>query len=83
MPKEKAKIIDLNIADEKELADFKPIGPERAKALVDYRNANGYFEDWSDLLSVPGFDERLVDRLENNPAVTLGTEPEEFGGAEE
>lgn len=83
MAREKAKIIDLNTASEEELAQFKLIGPEKAKALVQYRNANGYFEDWSDLLSVPGFDETLVDRLESNEAVTLGTEPEEFGGAEE
>ncbi len=84
MPRQKTAQIDINAASEQELASMEMIGPKRAKDLIKYRNQNGPFEDWSDLLNIQGFDEKLVDDIENSGA-TLGTEAaeeEEEGGGD-
>src|SRR5262249_52498896 len=47
--------IDLNTADRTELAQVPGIGPERAKAIEEYRNAKGRFRSVEELQEVSGF----------------------------
>jgi len=44
--------INLNTANEEELSEIKGIGKKRAHEIVQYRNRNGEFEDWNDLLGL-------------------------------
>jgi len=82
MPR-KTEEIDLNTATEEELSRVRTIGPEKARQILEYREENGPFEDWSDLLQVEGFDENMVDNLEKSGQFILGTEEEEEGEGEE
>jgi competence protein ComEA len=55
-----ALAVDINTADEKELATVKGIGPAKAKAIVDYRKKNGPFKSVDDLTNVKGFDAKSI-----------------------
>ena len=46
--------IDLNHADAEELTALPGVGAVTARAIVDYREANGPFASLEDLLKVPG-----------------------------
>jgi competence protein ComEA len=53
--------INLNKADANVLASVKGIGPKKAKAIVNYRNAKGKFKSVKDLTNVRGIgDKRLA-----------------------
>jgi competence protein ComEA len=82
MPR-KTEQIDLNSATIDELSKVSMIGRERARRLVDYREENGPFEDWSDLLDVEGFNEKLVDDIEQSGNFFIGSEEEEEWEEEE
>lgn len=60
------KQINLNTADFEELADLPNVGEERAQDILEYREENGPFENWDDLLHVPGFSQRLVENLKQS-----------------
>ena len=50
--KKKAKAVNINTADAKTLSEIKGIGIKTAKAIVNYRNKNGKFKYYEDLLDV-------------------------------
>jgi competence protein ComEA len=52
--------VDINTADEKELASVKGIGPAKAKAIVDYRKKNGPCKSVDDLTNVKGLDAKSI-----------------------
>jgi competence protein ComEA len=55
--------VDINTADENELATVKGIGPAKAKAIVDYRKKNGPFKSVDDLTNVKGFDPKTISNV--------------------
>ncbi len=55
--------ININTADEELLAELPGIGPSRAAAIVEEREANGNFESADDLTRVSGIGEATVDRM--------------------
>jgi len=55
--------VDINAADAAALEEVKGIGPVRAKAIVDYRNANGPFVSVDDLTKVAGIGAKSVGQL--------------------
>lgn len=62
--------IDLNRAEEAELALLPGIGEVKAGRIVRYRTAHGPFRGLEDLLAVEGISESVLDRL--RPYVTSG-----------
>lgn len=58
-----AATINLNAATQAQLAALQPIGAVKAKAIVDYRTANGCFKALSDLLKVKGVTQADVDAI--------------------
>ncbi|GAE31678.1 helix-hairpin-helix domain-containing protein [Alkalihalobacillus hemicellulosilyticus] len=54
----------INTADEKELETLPGIGPQKAAAIIAYREENGPFRSVEELQSVSGIGEKSVERLE-------------------
>jgi competence protein ComEA len=61
--------IDINSADAPALEQVKGIGQSRAKAIVEYRNANGPFASVDDLTRVPGIGEKSINQLRDQLTV--------------
>lgn len=59
--KQVQQTIDINSADVKQLALLKGVGLKRAKAIVEYREANGEFASLEDLLKVKGIGESVLE----------------------
>lgn len=58
-----ALTVNINTADEETLADLlNGIGASRARAIIEYREANGPFESAADLEEVRGVGDRIVER---------------------
>lgn len=57
------QIIDLNHADIHLLQLLPGIGPRRAEAIVEERQARGAFVSLEDLQRVPGIGPRTIDRI--------------------
>ncbi len=55
--------INVNTADAELLAELPGIGPSRAEALIEEREANGAFESVEDLERVSGIGPATVDRM--------------------
>src|SRR4030042_1028738 len=55
--------INLNRAEAWLLDALPGIGPDRAKAIVDYRNQNGSFHRTEDLLNVQGIGNTTLDTI--------------------
>lgn len=55
--------VNINTADAAELERVKGIGPAKAKAIVEYRNANGPFARVADLKNVPGIGEKTLEQI--------------------
>ncbi len=62
--------VDVNTASVAELTSINGIGPSKAKAIVEHRDANGSFASVEDLQSVRGIGDKLLERL--RPQVTVG-----------
>jgi len=60
-----AATINLNSATQAQIAPLPQIGPVKAKAIVDYRTANGCFKSVSDLLKVKGMTQEDVDAIKS------------------
>ena len=58
------RVIDLNTASQKDIADLPMVGPERARALCERRP----FQSWADVENVPGFGSGLIDDLKSGGA---------------
>lgn len=55
--------INVNTADAELLAELPGIGPSRAEALIEEREANGAFESAADLERVSGIGPATIDRM--------------------
>jgi competence protein ComEA len=60
-----ADLIDLNTADQKELAQVPGVGPKMAEAIVDHRRAHGPFKSVDELRTVRGVGPITFDRVRN------------------
>lgn len=58
------RIVDLNTAPEKELADLPMVGAERARAICSARP----FKSWADVERLPGFGPGMIDDLKSGGA---------------
>lgn len=66
-----AEVIDINTADAKEIAAvLTGVGPHKARAIVDYRNAHGRFQTVEGLIQVPGFGQATLEK--NRGRITVG-----------
>jgi competence ComEA-like helix-hairpin-helix protein len=69
-PTEAAFPIDINSANVQSLSAIPGIGQVYAQRIVDYRSANGPFEEVSELLNVPGIGQKRLDAM--IPYITIG-----------
>jgi competence protein ComEA len=60
--------ININTADAELLAELPGIGPSRAGAIIDERDANGEFTSAEDLERVSGIGPATVDRIRDQLA---------------
>ncbi len=57
--------VNVNTATQSQLEAIKGVGPAKAKAIIDYREANGGFKSLSDLDKVKGFGKATIDKLKD------------------
>jgi competence protein ComEA len=57
--------ININTASAEELDKLPEIGPVKARAIVDYRNANGKFAAPEDIMKVPGIKEGTFAKIKD------------------
>lgn len=65
--------VNINTATQSELEAIKGVGPAKAKAIVQYREANGKFKNVDELDNVKGFGKASVDKLKE----VLSVSPEQ------
>ena len=61
--------VDINTASAEEFDKLKGIGPEKAKAIVDYRAKNGPFKAIEDVKKVPGIGDSIFNGIKGDIAV--------------
>jgi competence protein ComEA len=61
--KQEGGIIDINVAQKEELDSLPGIGPQKAEAIITYREENGRFKSIEELVKVPGIGEKTLDSL--------------------
>ncbi|MCK9490126.1 MAG: ComEA family DNA-binding protein [Xanthomonadales bacterium] len=62
--------VNINYADAEQLAQLHGVGPAKAEAIVEYREANGPFLQVEDLAKVKGIGLATVER--NRDMIALG-----------
>ena len=62
-------IISINTASESELTTLDGIGPSKAKAIIEYRNANGPFKTIEDIKKVSGIGDAAFEKIKNRITV--------------
>ncbi|MDR3212380.1 MAG: helix-hairpin-helix domain-containing protein [Azoarcus sp.] len=62
--------VNINAADAAALQQINGIGQSKAKAIIEYRKANGPFASVDDLVKVPGIGAKSLERLK--PQITVG-----------
>jgi competence protein ComEA len=67
--------IDLNSASETDIATLPGIGPSKARAIVEYRAANGPFRAVEDLDDIPGIGTATIVNLRGLVSVDAATAP--------
>jgi len=55
--------ININTADEKELATLQGVGKAKATAIVQYRKENGAFKSPEDIMLVKGVGEKIFEKI--------------------
>ncbi|MBI5625993.1 MAG: helix-hairpin-helix domain-containing protein [Nitrosomonadales bacterium] len=63
--------VNLNTADKAELESVNGIGPQKAQAIIEYRNKNGPFKKVDDLKKVSGFGDKSVANMRSELTVDL------------
>lgn len=59
-----ARVVNVNTADQSELALLPRVGPALAQRIVEFRDENGKFEDTADLMLVRGIGEKTFALME-------------------
>ena len=62
-------LVNINTAGTEELKALPGIGDKRASDIIDYRNANGAFNDIRELTNVPGIGESILEQLKDKITV--------------
>ena len=57
-------VVNVNKAGVEELEELPGIGPVKAQAIVDYRNAHGDFANVEELDEVEGIGEKTLEKIE-------------------
>jgi competence protein ComEA len=60
-----ADLLNLNMATQAQIAGLPNMSAVKAKAIVDYRTANGCFKSASDLLKVNGVTQADIDAIKS------------------
>ena len=63
LTKPRIKLIDLNLASEKEIASVVYISRTLARRIVTYRTSNGPIKDWDELTKIEDFPVYQIDRI--------------------
>lgn len=63
-------MVDINTADAKTLQLLEGVGPAKAQAIVDYRQANGPFKSADELAKVQGIGEKTLEA--NRDRISVG-----------
>jgi comEA protein len=66
--------IDINLAGAKELQELPGVGPNTAKAIIDFRTKTGRFRRVEDLLAIRGISEAKLAKM--RPYITVGPPPQ-------
>ncbi|MDT3708444.1 MAG: helix-hairpin-helix domain-containing protein [Thiobacillus sp.] len=61
--------VNINTASQSELEAVKGLGPAKAKAIIEYREANGNFKHLDELDHVKGFGRASIDKLKGELSV--------------
>lgn len=56
-------LININTASLEKIKELPGIGEAKAKAIIEYRDKNGYFQDITDILKVSGIGEKLYEEI--------------------
>lgn len=56
--------VDINTADAEELEELPHVGPATARAIIEYRSANGYFRSVEELEEVSGIGPATLEEIE-------------------
>lgn len=64
--------VNINTATQSELESVKGLGPAKAKAIIEYREANGVFKSVDDLDNVKGFGKASIDKMREELSVNPG-----------
>ncbi len=67
--------VNINTATKEELDALPGIGPVKAQAIIDYRNANGRFKSLEDLKKVNGIGDATFEKLKPDISLTGATKP--------
>ena len=67
--------VNINTATKEELDALPGIGPVKAQAIVDYRNANGPFKTPADVMKVKGIKEGEFGKIKDQISVSGSTAP--------
>ena len=62
--------ININTATEQELETLPGVGASKAKAIVDYRKANGNFKAIEDIKNVKGIGDKIFEKLKSQITVS-------------
>ncbi len=61
--------VNINTASQSELEAVRGLGPAKAKAIIEYREANGGFKSVDELDKVKGFGRASIDKLRDELSV--------------
>ncbi len=71
--------VNINTASESQLISLSGIGPAKAKAIIQYRDANGAFKTTADIQKVNGIGPAIFERIQSD--ITIDKAPEKPAAA--
>jgi competence protein ComEA len=67
-----AGLVNINIATQEELMQLEGVGSAYAQKIIEYREANGPFENPEDIMNVKGIGEATFEKNKDRITVALG-----------